>query len=598
MGKGLFRKSWRPAAAAMSLAGASLAVLTGCKPPAVPAANTESAPVVTAPTKPIEPVAKKAELAPSPVIAAAIPAPEPPPPVDPPLPEPEPIASSLEAAALSRLFEDSDAAEAIRLLGKRVELTGYVLQVRNLGPQRLVVLGDEHFTSDLPAERVLCHIEQDMSESATILGPRLRVTGTCQLGYGNLVVLRNCKIEEELPAMEGFEARKLAFAAKQNHAELERLGVSLEGEGDQLSATLSRNHFQRGHLAADVRTCLGEIAGLKTLRLSGLPISDEGLAELGFLNRLQEISLDATRISAGGLAALDAAKELRHVTLDGSTLNEGFAHLSGATNLESLELASNQGRSEFSEEAARHLAAIRGLKNLTLDGAKLTPAVMNWIAQQTELETLSLEYTPINAELLTQISGLIKLKSLKLRGSQFDDNAVSALNGLTRLERLDLSQTQLSDQGLSQFVPSATLKEIDLAGTRVVGSGLAALRNTKIESLSLQATRADNEALLTIEALTTLKQLRLGHTKITAASLGRLAALQNLEQLDLIGIRLERETLPVLEGLAGLRELRLSENPFKDCDACLTQLSSVRPELKLFLGRYDYLVQSDAAPAP
>lgn len=592
MGRGIFRKSWRPAAAF-----ASLLALNGCEPPAAPVTKAVSAPVKKESIKPVEPVLKKAEpLAPS-ILAATEPLlmPEPPMAVDPPAPEPEPIASSLEAAALSRLFQESDSAEADRLLGKRVELTGYILQVRNLGPQRLVVLGDEHFTTDLPNDRVLCHVEQDMTESANIHGPRLRVTGTCQLGYGNLVVLRDCQIEEELSAIEGFEARKIAFAEKQNLAELERLGVAIEGEGDHLTVQLGRKHFENGHLAPEIRTRLAEIDGLRVMRLSGLPISDAGLAELNFLGQLHEIALDSTRISAAGLAALSEANELRSVTLDGSMLNEGFVHLSNAIALSSLELASNQGRSEFSDEAARHLASIRGLKSLNLDGARLSPAVMNWIAQQSQLETLSLEYTAVSAELLQQLAGLSQLKVLSLRGSKFDDSAMAALESFSQLESLDLSNTQVTDSGFVQWTPMASLKRLDLSGCRIVGNGLASLKGSNLEVLSLRGARAENEALLVIESLTSLRQLRLGHTAITPAALGRLATLQQLEQLDLVGIKLDRETLPVLEGLAGLRELRLSESPFAECDSCLSALSVTRPELKLYLGRYDFLTQTTAA---
>lgn len=594
MGRGIFRKSWRPAVAFVSLVA-----LTGCEPPRAPVVKMEPAPARKEPIRPPEPIKPSEPIVreESPVLAlvAPQPVPEPPPVVEPPMPEPEPIASSLEAAAISRLFQSPDSAEAEQLLGKRVELTGYVLQVRNLGHQRLVVLGDEHFTSDLPSERVLCHVEQDMSEASNISGPRIRVTGTCQLGYGNLVVLRNCQIEEELRALEGFEERKIAFAAKLNQTELERLGIVLEGQGDHLAAKLKAAHFQNGHLAPEVRERLSEISGLRVIRFSGLPISDEGLSELSLLSQLHEIALDATRISAKGLAALTNATELRQVTLDGTTLNEGFAHLAGAQKLKSLVLESNQGHSEFSDEAAGHLAAIRGLTRLNLDGARLTPTVMKWIAQQSQLESLSLEYTPISAELLQQLSGLSKLKSLSLRGSRFDDDAALSLKAFSQLETIDLSHTQLTDAGLAQFVPAATLKEIELSGCPIVGGGLASLKGSKIESLSLRGTRADNESLLAIESLTTLKRLRLGHTKITPAALGRLASLEQLEQLDLIGIRLDRDALPVLEGLASLRELRLSENPFTDCDACLSQLSVARPELKLYLGRYDFLVQTTVA---
>ncbi len=502
----------------------------------------------------------------------------------------------MEAAALSRLFQESESAEVSRLLGKKVEISGYVLQVRNLGAQRLVVLGDEHFTSDLPAERVLCHIEQDMSEAANIASPRLRLTGTCQLGYGNLVVLRNCHIAEELPALDGFDDRKLAFAAQQNEAELKKLGVIFEGEADNLSAKLTRSHFQAGRIIPEVRNRLQDVVGLRILRLSGLPISDAGLSEISFLSRLHEIALDATRVSAQGLATLTGATDLRRITLDGTTQNEGFAHLASATKLESLDLIPNQGHSEFADEAVIHLKSIRGLTRLKLDGAKLSPAVMNWIAEQKNLKSLSLEYTAINAELLGQLVTLSSIESLSLSGSNFDDASVIALNAFSNLSNLDLSNTRVTDAGIAQFQPSQKLTELDLSGNRIVGGGLTSLRGSKIESLSLRGARADNEALLAIESLTTLKRLRLGYTSISNAALSRLAPLQNLQQLDLTGIRLSRESLPILENLASLKELRLSENPFEDCDACLGELSQARPGLSLYLGRYDYLAQTVSIP--
>lgn len=585
MARTVASKTWRKAAAI-----SALLALSGCEPAAPPVAKKIDAP----------PILKKVESTPPPVVVAEAPkpeptpppAPEPPPVIEAPAAAPEPIAASMEAAAISRLFQETDSMEVAKLLGKKVEISGYVLQVRNLGAQRLVVLGDEHFSDELPAERVLCHIEQDMSEAASIASPRLRVTGTCQLGYGNLVVLRNCVIAEELPALEGFEDRKIAFAEQQNENELKKLGVQFEGDADNLSVKLNRLHFQAGRLRPEIRNRLQDVSGLRIMRLSGLPITDAGLNEIPFLARLHEIALDSTRISAEGLAPLAEATELRRVTLDGTTQNQGFSHLARATHLESLEIIPNQGQSEFSEEAVSHLQSLRSVTKLVLDGANLSPAVMNWIAEQKNLKTLSLKYTNLSPELLSQLTSLAAIESISLSGSNLDDAGVAALSAFENLRNLDLANTEVTDAGMAQFQPSKSLVELDLSGNRIFGGGLTSLRGSNIESLSLRGARADNEALLTIESLTSLKRLRIGYTSISYAALSRLAPLQNLELLDLTGIRLQKETLPVLEGLASLKELRLSENPFDDCEACLNDLAKSRPGLSLFLGRYDFLAQT------
>jgi Leucine-rich repeat (LRR) protein len=587
-----------------SLAFASIVAIGGCQPAATPVARQYAAPppVEKEPQPLIRPEIALITPLPAPALAPAPesePEPTPLAPVETPElpvipePEPEPIAASMQAAALSRLFQAADSSQADDLLGKRVELTGYILQVRNLGPQRLVVLGDEHFTADLPAERVLCHIEDDMTQAGAIASARLRVTGTCQLGYGKLVVLRNCKIEEELAAEVGFEERKLGFAASQNLAQIEKLGVLLEQEEGGLAANLDRTHFIEGQIKPEILRGLSEIKDLRTLRLSGLPISDHGLRQIPFLARLHEITLDSTRVSADGLAALATATELRRVTLDGTTLDEGFAHLAGATQLQSLKLQANQGRSEFSEVAVRRLSKIKSLTTLNLEGARLTPAVMTWIGQQQNLQSLSLEHTSLDAELLKELRDLSTLRSLSLSSSNLDDSGMLALASFPNLHSLDLSKTKITDSSLSILEMLTELKELDLSGCPIVGGGLGSLRGSKIESLSLWGTRADNEALMAIESITSLKKLRLGHTKITYAALSRLAPLQNLEHLELYGIRLDRTSLPILEGLPSLKVLRLSENPFDDCDACLGQLSQSRPGLNLYLGHYDYFVQTN-----
>lgn len=549
---------------------------------------------------------KKSELTP-PLMAMTLPFagptfPAPPPAPTNPLPEenpeislpeaPEPIVAALDAVELSRLFQSSDSTDAEHFLGKRVELTGYVLQVRNLGPQRLVVLGDEHFASALPVDRVLCHIEQDMSESGSITSPRLRISGKCQLGYGNLVVLRDCKIEEELPALEGYEERKAAFAELENEKAIADLDIALEGPSDHLTAKLNVSHFTEGKIDPAVLRQLAQINGLRGLVLSSMPISNEGLLEVRFLDQLHEITLDGTRITADGLRAFEGATGLRSILLDGTMQDDGFAHLASCTNLQSLTLNANHGRSQFSQVAAQHLAAIRSLKHLTLDGARLNPEVMNWIAAQSDLESLSLEHTSVNFDQLRRLAALSSLESLSLSNSTLDDDAALAISSLTNLSNLDLSYTKITDAGLVNLSPLRQIKKLDLSGCAVVGGGLASLQGSTIESLSLWGTKADNEAMLAIESLTSLKKLRLGQTRVGNSALSRLAALQQLEQLELTGIRLNREALPVLTALASLKVLRLSENPFDDCDACLAELSQARPEINLFLGRFDYLAQA------
>lgn len=571
----------------------------GCQEAAPPKTASAPAPIArpSAPAKEDEASSNSSAIASTPTAAEPASKPESPVIEEPviPAPQPEPIAASLEASALSRLFQSTDSAEAERLLGKRVELIGYVLQVRNLGNQRLVVLGDEHFTTELPAERVLCHIEEEMGSESGLAGPRLRVTGTCQLGYGNLVVLRDCTLEETLPALEGFEERKAAFAETQNLEALKKLGVEIAAEEQGKAAIITQSQLRGGRIEKDVLDRLAQLGDVTILRLSGLSITDEGLREIPFLKDLREITLDATRVSAEGLAALANSQNLRRIALDGTTEDEGFAHLAGCRNLESLEIISSQGASQFSEKAAESLSQIEGLVRLRLDGARLSPMVMQWIGRQSGLQALSLEYSTLTPELLQPLHSLKKLHTLSVSGSRFGDDSLATLAAFSHLRELDLSHTGVSDAGLAVLAGLKELQSLDLSGCRIAGGGLRNLKGLPLEKLSLWGSQADNEALIEIETLTSLRSLRLGHTRIGSSALGRLNPLQNLEHLDLSGIRLNRDALPVLEALSSLKELRLAENPFEDCESCLADLAQARPGLHLYLGRYDYWAQLGAA---
>ena len=160
--------------------------------------------------------------------------------------------------------------------------------------------------------------------------------------------------------------------------------------------------------------------------------------------------------------------------------DDSLAHLSGLTDLETLELGHNE---TVNDEALRHLSGLRNLK------------------------TLYLYHTPVRGTGLLHLVGLPKLASLSMSRASLTDEGLEHIGKMSRLKWLRLDHTHITDAGIAH---------------------LAGLNN--LEDLSLAYTDVTDACLVELEALTGLKSLGLMQSNITAAGAERIRqALPNCE---------------------------------------------------------------------
>jgi hypothetical protein len=108
---------------------------------------------------------------------------------------------------------------------------------------------------------------------------------------------------------------------------------------------------------------------LWTLRLTGLPVTDAGLAAVNDAPELNGLYLSNTSVQGHGLLNLKSLPRLSILDLDGSALTEdGLKALSGATSLQMLSL----NRAPVTPDALALLAAIPRLDRVELGGCGLS----------------------------------------------------------------------------------------------------------------------------------------------------------------------------------------------------------------------------------
>lgn len=189
---------------------------------------------------------------------------------------------------------------------------------------------------------------------------------------------------------------------------------------------------------------LGSLRSLQRMHLAYLEITDEAFAPLADLP-IHDLYLQRCPIAGTGLAAL---KQLRQMTLNDVTLSEsGMSTIASLPNLEGLILSGTNGVSRDCLE----LGKSKSLRSLSLNGAVLK-----------------------NADLVTFRD--LDLHNISLFRSNITDNGLAEIGRWDNLESITLSECSITDTGLMQLAPLTKLRTIDLTKTGVTAKGASALR--------------------------------------------------------------------------------------------------------------------------
>jgi hypothetical protein len=282
----------------------------------------------------------------------------------------------------------------------------------------------------------------------------------------------------------------LLFAIPSSAADLDslkKLGAKITEDGGVVTqVNVKCDTFTE----ADFRV-LGSFTTVKDLTISSKTITDETLALLTGLTKLERLSSDGIQLT-----------------------DDGFKHFAAFKNLKSLSFFHPAFRSpNFTGSGLVHLKALPKLEKLTFAGSTTGDIAMEAIGHLTQLKEFRTWHT---AQTQAGNALILKLPLTALRIGQrlpswgkespisFDESTMTSLAKIQTLETLELTEARLSAQIIPQLkaLPKLTklkIETVDISPADVEAIQ-AALPNCKVDFKPMSD--AEKEALL-------VKKLRL-----------------------------------------------------------------------------------------
>lgn len=200
---------------------------------------------------------------------------------------------------------------------------------------------------------------------------------------------------------------------------------------------------------------LTEVRDGERTTLSGArsTVTDDDLARLAGLDKLERLTLDEVKITDAGLAHLAGLTGLKalHVTdqTPGHSIigDAGIKSLAGLSNLEELLLPSPGA----TDAAADSLAKLEKLRMLNLGATEMTDEGVERLAALANLEFLRLGGAKLTDESLRHVAKLTKLRQLLLHDAPFTDAGIEHLLALEKIESLYIDRTKVTEEGLSKI---------------------------------------------------------------------------------------------------------------------------------------------------
>jgi len=279
---------------------------------------------------------------------------------------------------------------------------------------------------------------------------------------------------------------------------------------------------------------------------------DADLVSLHRLKSLCGLVLNQTGMSQEQMAQLAGLTRLQNLEITERWIgDEGLAHLAGLTHLQRLSLSGDW----VTDDGLVHLEGLRNLRNLILDTRGITSDGLTHLEGLTNLERLQVDSPGITGAGLAHLSGLTRLKHLQLwRPTKPTDTDLAHLAHLTALEDLYLDLSEVTDAGLEHLGRLTNLRSLDLQRAEITDAGLAHLKRlTSLRSLHLSDTQITDAGLVHLETLSELESLLLDGTQVADTGLVHLEPLSKLRMVDLRNSRVTKQGAARLQKAFGLR---------------------------------------------
>jgi hypothetical protein len=184
------------------------------------------------------------------------------------------------------------------------------------------------------------------------------------------------------------------------------------------------NANQNTRLENDHLRWIANFTELTDLSLEATQITDQGIAHLAKLRKLEWLNLYRTKVGDESLRVLSEMKSLRHLPI---------------------------GETRVTDQGLAHLEKMDQLVYLGLRGNKITDEGLRSLATLTNLTGLNLAETAISDVGLGQLRNLTALQQLWLQTTSITDRSVSVLIGFRELEKLEVTKTKLTAKGLEHL---------------------------------------------------------------------------------------------------------------------------------------------------
>jgi hypothetical protein len=304
-----------------------------------------------------------------------------------------------------------------------------------------------------------------------------------------------------------------------------------------------------------------QISTLQKLDISYLEFSNDALASLSLLTKLEEITLynfdfdentakallplknhlkvlktsfQASDSSLKILSSFTALRELELSYLDDVTEN-GLQSLSALSQLEKLFLT-HSGNTLLGREAFKFLEELTKLKELYLHnfGPTLSQG-LSYIPKSSALTLLSLDESEITDEALKTISKLCNLENLSLKCCRRITHIGLGFIKNLRLEVLTCTDTKLTDKALESVGVMKSLRVLQLDECwKITDLGIAHLGGLdRLSELSISHTQITDASGKTLQKLKRLHALSVASTEFGDNGLQDICSLKRLKKFIL-----------------------------------------------------------------
>ncbi|MDB5346928.1 MAG: inlA 5 [Schlesneria sp.] len=218
------------------------------------------------------------------------------------------------------------------------------------------------------------------------------------------------------------------------------------------------DYFWPDWLPPSVASRLPWFDRISKVRFHGDLVSENLLAELRSLNKLESLSLQRTKDIDAKLKTLKRLPKLTSLNLRSSRVSGlGLERIEALTNLTYLNL----GDTQVTDASLEHLKGLTSLTYLDLSHTQVSDAGLDHLKVLVNLRRLNLTRTQVYGPGLEHLKRLPKLEALILKDSQFTSAGFRHLQGPTSLTHLDLGILLVTDEAratLLKALPNCSIK--------------------------------------------------------------------------------------------------------------------------------------------